>query len=300
MEKKQSVLIVDDTAPNIWILKETLKNDYNILAASSGMEALAIAQATPPDIILLDIMMPEMDGYSVCAKLKSDPLTQTIPVIFITALGSEESEAKGFELGAIDYITKPFNVTLVKARVKNHLALKKYQNELEHKTIKDGLTGINNRRCFDDCIEKEWSRMLRAEKPLSLIMIDIDFFKPYNDLYGHLLGDECLRKIAQTLNDSLHRPSDMVARYGGEEFACVLPDTSLEGAQLVAQSFRKAVNDLMIPNEKSTVSKCVTLSMGVATSIPSDGESPSSLISKADKLLYEAKNAGRDQIKISE
>ncbi|MBI3581483.1 MAG: PleD family two-component system response regulator [Nitrospinae bacterium] len=299
MIKKQSVLIVDDTPPNIWVLKEALKNDCDVLTAYSGREALDIAQSKQPDLILLDVMMPEMDGYAVCVALKSIQESKSIPVIFVTALGSEEDEAMGFEVGAVDYITKPFNISLVRARVKTHLVLKQYRDELEHQTMKDGLTGINNRRCFDDVLAKEWSRMHREQKPISLILMDIDFFKPFNDKYGHLPGDDCLRKIARCLEESLHRPSDMVARYGGEEFACILPNTSAEGAYSVARTFQQAVANLNIANEKSTVCKCVTLSMGVSTTTPSDGETFTTLVKRADDLLYEAKKEGRNRIKTS-
>ncbi len=297
MVKKQSVLIVDDTPPNIWVLKETLKNDCEVLMAQSGKEALEIAQSKQPDLILLDVMMPEMDGYAVCVALKSRQESKSIPVIFITALGSEEDEAMGFEVGAVDYITKPFNISLVRARVKTHLFLKQYRDELEHQMMKDGLTGINNRRCFDEVIAKEWARMLREQKPISLIMMDIDFFKPFNDEYGHMLGDDCLKKIARCLEESLHRPSDMVARYGGEEFACILPDTPAEGAHSVAKSLQQAVANLKIPYEQSPVSQFVTLSMGVSTMEPSDGGTFTTLVKRADDLLYEAKKEGRNRIK---
>lgn len=188
---------------------------------------------------------------------------------------------------------------MVRARVKTHLVLKQYRDELEHQMMKDGLTGINNRRCFDDVIAKEWPRMLREQKPISLIMMDIDFFKPYNDEYGHLLGDDCLRKIARCLEESLLRPSDTVARYGGEEFGCILPDTSAEGAYLVAKSLQQAVANLKIPYEKSPVSQYVTLSMGVSTMEPSDGGSFTTLVKRADDLLYEAKKKGRNRINTS-
>jgi diguanylate cyclase (GGDEF)-like protein len=213
-------------------------------------------------------------------------------------MNDSENEARGFELGAVDYITKPFNITLVRARVKNHLTLKQYRDDLENMSMKDGLTGINNRRSFDEALEREWHRMLRVHKPISMIMIDIDHFKLFNDFYGHPAGDECLKKVAHSLQEALKRPSDILARYGGEEFACILPDTSLEGANMLAEGFQESILSLKIRNEKSLVSEFVTLSIGVATIVPTAEDQPAKLIKMADDLLYEAKKAGRNRIKI--
>ncbi|MBI3795022.1 MAG: diguanylate cyclase [Nitrospinae bacterium] len=299
MEVKQTVLVVDDLVPNVKLLAETLKQNYNILEATSGAEALDIVKTKLPDIILLDVMMPEMDGYAVCTALKSDPATNHIPIIFITAMSDSENEAKGLEAGAVDYITKPFNISLVRARVNNHLVLKQYRDNLETMSMNDGLTGIANRRCFDVILEREWMRMLRNGRPISLIMIDIDFFKMFNDEYGHPAGDECLKNVAKALREELKRPSDILARYGGEEFACILSDTSLEGAHMLANAFSRAVLQLKIPNKQSTVNECVTLSMGVGTIVPGANNSISKLIKGADDLLYEAKRNGRNIIKFS-
>lgn len=297
MENRHKILIVDDTIANIQILSASLKADYEVLVATNGRKALSILESEFPDVILLDIIMPEMDGYEVCGKLKENPLTRSIPVIFITAMTETEDEAKGLKLGAIDYITKPFSMSLVKARIKNHINLKKYQDHLEKLSLIDGLTGIANRRSFDEHLNKEWRRSARIPRHLSAIMMDIDYFKLYNDAYGHVKGDECLRKVAAALRNAVDRPGDMVARYGGEEFACILPDTNEEGAVSIARRMQEEVASLCMPHRNSTVSRFVSLSFGVSTIIPSCNTPPSNLIEFADKLLYEAKQAGRNQIK---
>jgi len=295
--RRQRVLIVDDTIVNIQILGEELGNDYEVLAATNGKDALELAQSQSPDIILLDVIMPEMDGYEVCLLLKSDPLTKAIPIIFITTMNEEESEAKGLEIGAIDYIAKPFSLPIVKARVKNHLELKEYRDHLERISMIDGLTGICNRRCFEEYLDQEWRRTIRSGNSISLMMMDIDFFKLFNDHYGHIEGDKCLKMVAQVLLGSLQRPADMVSRYGGEEFVAVLPDTDASGALVVARRLRDCINSLGIPHAYSSVAAYVTISCGVATLLSYKGLSKEDLIKQADDLLYEAKQTGRNQIK---
>jgi PleD family two-component response regulator len=216
--KKQSVLIVDDMVSNIEILSGVLGSEYDVLFATSGKDALDIAHDQTPDLILLDVVMPDMDGYEVCAKLKADEKTRDIPVIFVTAMDQEEDESKGLNAGVIDYITKPVRSSIVKARVRNHLELKRYRDLLKELSTVDGLTGIPNRRRFDEVLESEWRRARRNQTPLSLLLMDIDFFKAYNDHYGHVAGDDCLRQLAKGLAEIVRRPADLVARYGGEEF----------------------------------------------------------------------------------
>lgn len=300
MEKekvRQTVLIVDDAPANIELLSEVLESEYEVLFALSGEDGLNIAFEEAPDLILLDIVMPQMDGYEVCARLKADPRTRTIPVIFVTAMDLEEDETKGLALGAIDYIIKPIRPPIVRARVRNHLELKRYRDLLERLTTTDGLTGIANRRRFDAFLESEWSRARRSQKPLSLIMLDIDFFKAFNDHYGHLAGDDCLRQVAQCLDGRVRRPADLVARYGGEEFACLLPETNAMGAATMAKRFLESMNELNIPHAYSEAADHVTLSMGVATIIPLIGQPSSELVRRADQLLYEAKQNGRNQFR---
>ncbi|MBF0230451.1 MAG: diguanylate cyclase [Desulfamplus sp.] len=295
-DKRPKILIVDDTILNIQALSETLGNEYEVFFATNGKDALSLLESVLPDIILLDIMMPEMDGYTVCKKIKSNTLTSSVPVIFITAINEEKSESEGLAIGAIDYITKPFSPSIVQARVRNHIALKNYNDHLKNLSMIDGLTGISNRRYFDEYLNQEWHRAIRNPKPLSVIMMDIDFFKRYNDTYGHLAGDDCLKKVAKSLKCSVSRPADMVARYGGEEFICVLPETDLEGARSVAITIQQGISELRIPHENSSVSNHITLSIGIVTTIPSPAKSTDALIKDADELLYQAKKAGRNQM----
>lgn len=296
-EKRQSILIVDDVPMNIKILAAVLKDQYNVKVATSGKEALLIAVSkNPPDLILLDIMMPEMDGYEVCKRLKEAPETRDIPIIFVTAIDKEKDEEYGLSIGAIDYITKPFSIPIVKARVKNHIELKNYRDLLKENSMLDGLTGIANRRRFNDTMLTEWNRAKRSGSTLSILMVDIDFFKNYNDTYGHLEGDECLRKVALALKNGLKRPADLVARWGGEEFACILPETGHAEALTIAEDLRRSIMELAIPHKGSIIEKFVTVSMGVATISPSENEEFESLIKKADDALYKAKERGRNRV----
>ncbi|NPV86885.1 MAG: PleD family two-component system response regulator [Anaerolineae bacterium] len=294
MDGQKTILIIDDTPANIEVLAEVLGLEYEILFATSGAEGLHIASEQLPDLILLDIMMPEMDGYEVCYRLKQEPLTQNIPVIFVTALNEEVNEAKGLEAGAIDYITKPIRPAIVRARVRNHMELKRYRDLLERMAHLDGLTGIANRRQFDRFLRQEWRRSLRNQSPLSLIMIDIDHFKLYNDTYGHLAGDDCLRQVAKALEGTLLRPADLVARYGGEEFACILPETDLSGATVIAYRLKENVEALNIPHSSSPTAPHITISLGTTTLTAKRGLSPDAMIGTADRLLYQAKASGRN------
>lgn len=296
--QKQKILIVDDTPGDIKILREALKSECKITFATNGEDALDMALSEiPPQLILLDIMLPGMDGYEVCRKLKASKKTQNIPVIFITAKNRDEDEAKGLGLGAVDYITKPYFLPIVKARVKTHLELKQHRDMLESLSSLDGLTGIPNRRRFDQFFDQEWKRSVRELTFLSVIMMDIDFFKAFNDNYGHCSGDDCLRQIARSLVDSLKRPTDFVARYGGEEFVAVMPKTDSEGAAFMAETMRKRIEALDIQHSYSPVSKRVTISLGTASAIPSEDSSPTDLIEAADQVLYKAKMEGRNQVK---
>ena len=292
------ILIVDDVPSNIKVLIQALKNpEYDILAATNGPDALAIAVSERPDLILLDIMMPKMDGYEVCAELKKNKKTEQIPIIFVTVKDEDKDEARGLDLGAVDYITKPIRAPIVKARIKNHLELKRQRDLLEKLSSVDGLTGIPNRRRFNEFLDLEWRRTLRTRSSLSIIMMDIDYFKLFNDYYGHAAGDECLRKVAQTVVNSIKRITDLVARYGGEEFISVLPLVEMDDAITIAKRVQLSVVALKIPHVLSSVSEYVTMSLGVATTVPSLDITPGSLIKAADKALYEAKAAGRNQVK---
>lgn len=292
--ERPRILIVDDIPANIKFLNGILAREYDIIFATDWRKGLILARRMRPDIILLDIMMPDMDGYEICRRLKSETKTRDIPVIFITALDGEADEEKGLAIGGADYIAKPFRPAIVRLRINNLLQLKLQRDRLESLTMTDGLTDIANRRRFDQHLDQEWRRCARMKVPLSALLADIDRFKAFNDNYGHSAGDDCVRRVAKALAAVPNRAGDLVARYGGEEFACLLPGTNTEGARAVAERMREAVNDLAIPHAWSNITGNVSISVGVAILIPaSDGE-PESLIQLADEMLYEAKNAGRN------
>lgn len=300
-DERRAILIVDDMTSNIQVLANALQDDYRIKVATTGERALEVAESSsPPDLILLDIMMPGLDGYQVCKQLKSDAKTSGIPIIFVTALSEVADEEKGLNLGAVDYITKPFHLPIVKARVRNHLSLKLKTDLLEKLSHVDGLTHIANRRHFDDVLRKEARRHHRSLKPISIIMIDIDYFKAFNDNFGHGLGDECLTQVANALRSVIQRPSDLLARYGGEEFAVILPETDEQGASKIAHDLHGAVEKLQFPHKYSQVADHVTISVGYATRQAecdqAADETLQALLHNADCALYQAKQSGRNQV----
>ncbi|WJY16527.1 diguanylate cyclase [Pectobacteriaceae bacterium CE90] len=297
-EEKQKILIVDDQVVNIKILNEIFKKDYDIIMATSGKQALQLAREQKPDLILLDIVMPDLDGYSVCRELKASVETSYIPIIFVTARDDEGNEVQGFEIGGADYITKPVNPVIVYARVKTHLMLKKQFDLLENLVNQDGLTHIANRRKFDEMLSCHFNVCQRESLPLSLLMIDVDFFKRFNDQYGHVAGDKCLQKMAIALSNEFRRPWDLCCRYGGEEFACLLPLTNKDGATSKAHSVLKVIHDLNIPHVSSDVSDRVSVSIGVASIIPSATNSGEMLIQQADAALYQSKQDGRARVTV--
>lgn len=294
-QTKPRLLIVDDQASNIQLLHHILKNECDISMAKSGEQALELCRRLSPDLILLDVIMPGIDGFDVCRKLKREPLTRDLPVIFVTGRDSSQDEALGLELGAVDFITKPFSAPVVLARVRTHLMLKAQSDLLRQLAYIDGLTGIANRRHFDENLKIEWRRSLRTNTPLAVIMIDIDQFKAYNDHYGHQQGDHCLRQVGHIVREQVQRASDLVARYGGEEFVCLLPDTDLAGALLVADRMGEAIVSQALPHEASAVSPVVTISRGVAALFPVADVDPNTLVQTADKALYDAKRSGRNR-----
>lgn len=298
MESKSSnrakVLVVDDAPSNVKMLTGILRDRHDIIPAYSGEEALKLVQAHKPDLILLDVTMPGISGFEVCAKIKNMPILCDIPIIFVTARDEVEDETRGFQLGAVDYLVKPVRKPIVRARVHNHLELKRHRDFLEKLSTMDGLTGIPNRRHFDRFFDQEWRRCVRVGAPISLLLIDIDCFKKFNDRYGHLEGDDCLKDVARELSATPRRPTDFVARYGGEEFAAVLPETDLQGALMLGNSMRAAVEGLAIEHEENASCSIVTVSIGLAAVKPSLGQSPSHLIKLADSILYKAKSSGRN------
>ncbi len=294
---RQKILVVDDSPLNTKIMETALSEDYDVLISHNGKEALSICNSNdPPDLILLDIIMPEIDGYEICRRLNRGVKTKDIPVIFLTSLTASRDIEFGLTLGAIDYITKPFSVPIIKAKIKNHLAVKYYQDTLKINTDVDPLTQIANRRRFDDTMTLEIKKAKRTGTILSVLLLDIDHFKFYNDTYGHLEGDSCLKKVAAALSTSLKRPKDLAARWGGEEFACLLPNTNAKGAQNVAEVLREAIQNLSIPHKSSPVNEVVTVSVGVVASNPMDDNSFDNLLKRADEALYQAKESSRNRI----
>lgn len=286
------LLIVDDDPYNIHLLANIFNEDYDISFATNGKKALEIALAEKPDLILLDVIMPEMNGYDVCKELKCNPHTLEIPIIFVTAHSEATEEIRGLEIGAVDYISKPFCPAIVKIRVKNQIDLRQLQEKLTQLAITDGLTGISNRRHFDQKLVTEWNRAVRMKQTLSVVMFDIDWFKNYNDYYGHPIGDECLKQVASLLQESCNRNNDFVARYGGEEFGMILPET--ESPLVVIKKLFSTLEDLAIPHAMSEFGQ-VTLSVGISSRIPNHDEHVNDLVHEADEALYTAKHNGRNQ-----
>jgi diguanylate cyclase (GGDEF)-like protein len=315
------ILIVDDRPENLLVLESILYNmECNIIKATSGNEALSLMFDYNFALVLLDVQMPEMDGFEIAELMRSNSRTRFTPIIFVTAISKEKKCIfKGYEVGAVDYLFKPIEPVILQSKVKFFIELYN-QNKiieqqktlleikikelselraanfnLENLSYTDGLTGISNRRSFDSYIEMSWNNCLNSSKPLSLIMMDIDYFKLYNDNYGHIKGDDCLKAVAKELSKSAKRTLDLSARYGGEEFVIILPETHKEGAEIIAEEIRKNIINLDIPHESSPIYKNVTLSLGVTTMVPNNQHTISEFINDADKALYEAKSLGRNR-----
>jgi diguanylate cyclase (GGDEF)-like protein len=293
------ILIVDDQPINIQVMYEAIQQLGEIFLATRGDQALAFCLKTPPDLILLDVEMPEMDGYEVCRRLKEAPELAEIPVIFVTARVGVEDEVRALEAGGVDFITKPVNLAVARARVKTHLALKAQSDFLRNLASVDALTGIANRRHFDRVMPLEWRYCQRHNFPLSVLMIDVDYFKLYNDRLGHQSGDVCLQAIAATITKNLRRPHDLAARYGGEEFICLMPETDRDGAKARAEEIRSAVELLGLPHPASKTAPVVTVSVGAASANPGEADTWMDLTFRADQALYAAKAAGRNRVSVA-
>jgi diguanylate cyclase (GGDEF)-like protein len=293
VERRPRLLVVDDQPVNIQALYQAFAADHQVFMATSGEQALALCASKQPDLVLLDVVMPGMDGYEVCRRMKADVAMCDIPVIFVTAHSDEAAETRGLEAGAVDFISKPINPTIVRARVRTHLTLKAQSDLLRQWVYVDGLTGVHNRRYFDEHLAAEWGRSVRAGTALSLVLIDVDFFKRYNDHYGHQAGDECLKRVAAALKTCIKRPGDLLARYGGEEFVCLLPDTPLAGALALAHQLGEAVHALQIEHADSTAAPVVTVSLGVCGKREDAVGTPEAFVREADAQLYIAKSEGR-------
>jgi diguanylate cyclase (GGDEF)-like protein len=294
---RKTILIVDDSDVNLIVFSEMLCDEYNVLTACNGDKALELARWHIPDLILLDVLMPSMNGYEVLEHLKEDAYTSKISVIFLTGLNSPEEEAKGLSLGGSDFITKPFNMEVLKARVQARLRQADEINRLETLATLDALTGIANRGNFDATLHSEFGRSLRINIPMTIAMIDIDYFKQYNDCYGHVAGDRALKAVARTIASCVKRSGDYAARFGGEEFAVILPETDLAAGQIIGESICLAISGLRIEHAESQCSKFLSVSVGIASNdgINARVSNALQLVKQADERLYKAKAAGRNQ-----
>lgn len=296
-----SILVVDDNAINGELLSRQCRRlGYSVKTALDGIQASKLLQKETFDLVLLDIVMPKLSGMELLKMIRKKYSFTDLPVIMVTARAESADIVQALEIGANDYITKPFALPVVTARVKSQLLIRKMVAALERANEKlkdlsflDGLTGIPNRRRFDDHLQGEWRRMMRRNLPLSLIMVDIDHFKSFNDTYGHEEGDRVLKLVASTLNRLARRSGDLVARYGGEEFAVILPENDNRQAMGVAEKMRQAVSILQLDSDNRIQ---VTISAGVCTMNPHPNNSIKDLLSVADALLYQAKNNGRNRV----
>ncbi|GJQ48228.1 putative diguanylate cyclase [Candidatus Kuenenia stuttgartiensis] len=330
------ILVVDDSKHvqrqiEIFLIPEGFSRLFFVNSAQEAFHLLGLDDENSKnrkceiDLILMDINMPGTNGVEACLKINATRHLKNIPIIVITAEDTDEGLKQAFGAGAIDYIKKPLNPVELIARVSSVLKLKKEMDERENREKElltlaqvlektnqelqqaneklhqlsrtDSLTGLANRRFFDEMLHNEWKQSVRLAKPLSLLMIDIDFFKNYNDTYGHQKGDECLKRVSMAILSALKRECDIIARYGGEEFVALLSDTDESGAVMVAKAMQSNIEAMNIPHKDSNASGRITVSIGISNEVPSAASSPEKLISKADKALYLAKYEGRNLIK---
>ncbi len=292
LSKKAKILIVDDSATNLKLLAELLNKDYSVKVAKNGEQALELAQSQP-DLILLDIIMPGISGYEVCRRLKNNPVTQNIPIIFITGKTDTDDEEKGLNLGAVDYITKPIRPAIVLARVKTQITLRKQYQQLRYLAMHDQLTGLFNRHYLERVAQDKMARSKRHKTPMSLIIMDIDHFKKVNDYYGHPGGDKVLVEFAQVIQHHC-RTEDVPARIGGEEFVILLDHCDYQQALRKAENLRSVIENYQFQAAELADLK-ITSSFGVAQLLPEEHNYPE-LLKRADKALYQAKEQGRNQV----
>jgi diguanylate cyclase (GGDEF)-like protein len=305
------VLLIEDTLTLLLLTSDIIEQaGHQVITARDGEEGIRQFLGASPDLILLDVQMPKMNGYEVARRIRALDAEHWIPIIFLSGMVKDQDIAMGIEAGGDDYLTKPVSQAVLGAKLKamQRIAdmrarlvqasreLERANRELELRSHMDGLTGIANRRHFDVVLQREWRRCAREGVPLSLLFMDVDCFKQYNDNYGHLKGDQCLKDIAQALRHCLQRAADLGARYGGEEFAVILSGTDTGPAMKLAENVRQTIEALAIAHEYSGAAKQVTASIGCATLVPRADQSPDSLISLADTALYRAKSTGRNRV----
>lgn len=305
------ILIVEDSRADLAILHEYVRRfGAQAVLVQNGHEAIACFAEQKPDLVLLDVVLPDIDGYTVARRLRElEPPGEWTPIIFLSAMGRDEDIEKGIAAGGDDYLSKPVSGIVLNAKIRAMQRLIQMQTsllvltrrldsanrELQRLSSTDGLTGIANRRFFDDTLQREWRRARRNSGSVALLICDVDHFKGYNDHYGHVAGDDCLRRIAATIQKHMERASDLAARYGGEEFAVILPETSIGSAALVAERIRHAIAEQLIPHAGSSYGR-ITLSIGVAAAVPGLDNPPDDLVLDADRALYQAKSSGRDAV----
>ena len=297
MSRQNTILVVDDAIDSLQALAGLLNTEYTVVMAKSGAQAMERLRDSQPTLILLDVLLPDTNGFDLLQKIKGMPEHADTPILMITQLDQPEDELKALALGAVDFIPKPINGLIVRARVRTHIRLISQLRNSQQLSLHDGLTGLANRRQLDQVVAAEFQRSRRGKRPLSLIMIDIDFFKKLNDQLGHAHGDDVLRAVGRCISACMQRAGDMVARYGGEEFVAVLPDTPTEGAEKIAETLRQAVQALALPHPGSDLHRNVTISAGVATTDPADAlQTIEAVLKLADDRLYIAKTSGRNRV----
>jgi len=296
-DRRPQILIADPSATAAEALSDTLSASFQVTLSGNGQDVLNLCQnGSAPDLILMHQDLPFIDGFNACQRLKSHDKTRNIPVLLMANEYCENNEIRALALGAADYLKTSISNVILSARINTHIQLKRLTEALEIRANYDSLTGLHNRREFENLLEQEWRRSCRSHTPLSILFIDIDYFKRYNDTYGHLAGDQCLRDIAQSLQQTLSRSGEFVARYGGEEFVALLPQTSSEAAYEGACRVLQRIHELAIPHSQSDIDQVVSLSIGVATQIPELDDSPQKLLEAADQQLYQVKHQGRNNV----
>lgn len=290
------LLLVDDQPATLETLYQAFVADFQVQIATSGARALAICQDSAPDLMLLDATMPDMDGFEVCARLKANPASSDIPVIFVTGHNDTAQESRALQVGAVDCISRPINPALARARINSHLMLKLQTEAMYKLDFLDGLTGAFNQRYFDQQLSMELARSARNKSPLNLVLIEVDYFRQFNDCYGYQAGDDCLRQIAGTLKAGLRRPADLVARHGGNTFACLLPETDFDNAMALACELELRVRGRGFSHEKSDAATIVTISLGVAGRVGTAAVDTTGLLALANAQLSKAIQAGRGRV----
>ncbi len=293
---KPRVLIVDDVPADLQALEELLGDDYLVLSAGSGPEALRIAGIEDVDLVLLDAQMPGMDGFETCARLKGNPDTADLPILLVGTPEDETTEAKGLLQGAADFLPRPVRASAAKARVKAHLENRRFRDILQRLTWLDAVTGIPNRERFEEALDNEWRRNARNRTPIALLLMEVDHFNQFCEIHGKSAGDETLRRLIAALTGGIQRAGDVVGRYNDRAFACLLPETDTLGAVSVGERVRAELNTMAIPHEGSESAPFVTLSLGVASLVPSRADVLKDLTDSAEAALLRAQQRGGNQV----